>query len=66
MQFEFRWLRSAETTTQPDVLQYRTRRDPRQITLDMWLHGEWSDWTDVPIVIAPPKSGISTESEATK
>lgn len=42
MDIELRWLRRAETTTEPDRLQFRIRTR-------MTIH----EWQNVPVVIAP-------------
>ena len=52
MSIELRWLRAERTTTEPDILQYRTWNRTVSTKGVIGIEsGGWGNWQDVPVVI---------------
>lgn len=49
---QLRWVVPDKTTTNPPVLQYRTRVGPA----DGYMWDQWSEWAAVPRVVLPVDS----------
>ena len=54
---ELRWTRPAETTTAPDVLQYRYIQ-PCIDASGALCPGEWTEWKPVPVHVLPPNDQL--------
>jgi len=55
---ELRWTRPAETTTAPDVLQYRYIQ-PCIDASGALCPGEWTEWKPVPVHVLPPNAEVT-------
>ena len=54
---ELRWTRPAETTTAPDVLQYRYIQ-PCIDASGALCPCEWTEWKPVPVHVLPPNAEL--------
>lgn len=55
---ELRWIRVAETTTAPDVLEYRYVQ-PCIDASGALCPGEWTEWKLVPLHVLPPNPSFN-------